>query len=100
VPPDDLDPLLIPLLDRIQSQLDRLEGDIDRINSRFDGFVQVHTELGNRISETANRITAIETWRAGFVTAVRDRRVGREWLVGAVIAGIALAVSIAGALHL
>ncbi len=82
-----LDPLLIPLLDRIQSQLDRVEGDVDRIGERFDGVAKAHTELSSRIS-------TLETWRVSSTYAAIQSRESRHWAIGIIIAFSALAVSV------
>ncbi len=83
-----LDPLLLPLLDRIQSQLDRVEGDIDRVGDKFEAVTKVHTEL-------ASRIGALESWRVSSTYAAAQSRESRQWAIGIIIAFSALAVSVA-----
>lgn len=83
-----MDPLLLPLLDRIQSQLDRVEGDIDKIGDRFDAIAKVHTDLSGRIG-------VLESWRVTATYAAAQSRESKQWAIGLIIAAAALVVSVA-----
>jgi hypothetical protein len=112
---NNLDPLLVPLLDRIQGQLNAVEQDVKTLDVQLDVD---RKERGDLILSMAVRLTALETWRgerekatnglmgmSSRVVALEDWRKQAEaakasavswgqWLVTTVIAASALIVSV------
>jgi hypothetical protein len=74
-------------LNQVERQLDRLEADLDRVDVKFDTITA-------RLDGIGNRLTGIEQWRTDFQSTSRGIVESKHWLVGAVIAGLALLVSV------
>lgn len=79
------DQMLLAYLGQFKSQLDRIENEMDRTDERFDALKNEHQKLDTRL-------TVLETWRAAATVATNSR----QWLVGAILGGLALVISLLG----
>jgi chromosome segregation ATPase len=78
-------------LDQADRALDRLEEDLDQLDKKLD-------EIVARIDGQGNRVTSLEQWRTDFERSTGAIVESKRWLVGAILAGAAVVISVVGIL--